>query len=156
MKITSLAAAAAALALLAGCGGGGKSDTVVARDGDTIVTRGADGTTTVTTPDGTATINSGTPEALPGGLPAYPRAQAGGSMNINGGEGRLVSFTTTDQTGQVIDFYAAAARRSGMEEVSRTSDRQASTLTVSRGQEQFTVVVTDLGGNRQVQVATAS
>jgi hypothetical protein len=157
MKIKMTIAAAAALTLLAGCGGGDGEGTVVARDGDTTVAQGPNGTTTVTTPEGTATINTGTAEALPGGLPAYPGAQAGGSMNVNGADGqqnRMVSFTTTDRAAQVIEFYAAAARRAGLEEASRTSDPQSATLSLTRGEQQITVVVMDLGGNRQVQVAS--
>ncbi len=161
MKLSTTIIAAALAISLAGCGGGGDGSegTIVARDGDTTVTQGPNGSATVTTPEGTADIRSGgNVTELPGGLPPYPGAQAASSVNFNGNgggqQGRVVIFTTAAQPAQVIDFYVAAARQAGLEEASRTTDRQSSTLALTRGEEQVTIVVMDLGESRQVQISS--
>lgn len=168
-----VAAIAAGALLLAGCGGGADNaaankgvvapanGTVVAQGGGATVTKGADGSTTVTTNQGSAQITTGAPAGdLPGGLPPYPNAQAGGGINVSGqgagGSGRVVSFTTSDQPAQVIEFYANAAGQAGLTTRSRTAMGPNASLALTRGEEGIVVTATALGGTTQVQIAAGS
>ena len=168
-----LTAVAATAILLAGCGGGASNTaanagtaapangTVVAQGGGATVTKDGAGTTTVTTNQGSAQITMGAPSGdLPGGLPAYPNAQAGGGINVQGqgagGSGRVVSFTTTDTPQQVIDFYANAAGQAGLTTTSRSAMGPNATLALTKGNEGIAVTATQLGGSTQVQIAAGS
>jgi hypothetical protein len=155
-------AGASALALLAGCGGGnGKAEegTVVARTGDATVRQGDNGATTVTTNEGTTQIRTGQPVAnLPGGLPAYPTAQTAGGVDVTGaaagGQGRVVMFTTSDQPAQVIDYYASAAGRLGLQTEARMTMGPTATLALRHGGQQVTVTAVGAEGGTQVQIAS--
>lgn len=174
MKIQMRVAAITATILLAGCGGAANdtaatngtvvapaNGTVVAQGGGATVTKGADGSTTVTTNQGSAQVTMGAPAGdMPGGLPAYPNAQAGGGINVSGqgagGSGRVVSFTTADQPAQVIDFYANAATQAGLSTRSRTAMGPNASLALTKGSEGIVVTATALGGTTQVQIAAGS
>lgn len=166
---SSLLAATAAAMLVAGCGGAKNESAnaapangaVVAQGGGATVTKDANGSTTVTTNDGSATVKTGAPSGdLPGGLPAYPNAQAGGGMDVSGTQsgmsGRVVSFTTTDQPKQVLDFYANAAGQAGMQTTARTDMGGTAALTLTKGNESIAVTATAMGGTTQVQVASGT
>ena len=95
-----LAVAAGALTL-AGCGS--RSATVPTANGAATVEQNGN-MMTVTTPQGTAQITTGgTGAALPGNLPPYPNAVPGADIagSSAGQQGRVVTFTTSDQPGQV-------------------------------------------------------
>ncbi len=171
LRMTAIAATAI---LLAGCGGAASNTTtnagapaapangtVVAEGGGATVTKGADGSTTVTSNMGSAQITTGAPTGdMPGGLPAYPNAQAGGGINVTGqgagGSGRVVSFTTSDQPSQVIDFYANAANQAGLTTRSRTAMGPNASLALTKGDEGIVVTATGIGGSTQVQIAAGS
>jgi hypothetical protein len=164
---TSLLVATAAALIVAGCGGSSDpvkgnaatgNGTVVAQGGGATITKDAGGTTTVTTNQGTAQIHAGAPTgALPGGLPAYPNAQAAGGMEFSGTaggqQGRVVTFTTADQPGQVLDFYANAANQAGFQTLGRTEVGPSHALALMKGNEAVTVTTTGAGGQTQVQIA---
>lgn len=170
----SMAVAASVTILLAGCGGGaGNSSanagapaaapggTVVAQAENATITQDGSGNMTITSDKGTAQITTGAVTGdMPGGLPAYPNAQTQGGINFSGqgegGSGRVVSFSTTDQPAQVIEFYARAAAAGGMQTVGRTTMGAAEALTLSRGDEGIVVTATALGGSTQVQIAAGS
>lgn len=162
IKATIFAAGAAAM-LLAGCGGRETSDdeTVIAQGGGATVTQSGDGNVTVTSTQGNAQIRTGAPSGdLPGGLPAYPNAQAGGGMDVSGSaggqQGRVVTFTTTDQPAQVLDFYANAAGAAGLQTLTRSSMGPSNSLALIRGNEAITVTATGMGGTTQVQIASGT
>ncbi|MEM8695651.1 MAG: hypothetical protein AAGE05_06475 [Pseudomonadota bacterium] len=111
--------ASLALLALAACGG---SNEQVYRgpDGEEVrVERGGDGTTTYRSADGEAVVTTGELGAdMPGGLPAYPGADASNGLNINatgrdGGSGQVSSFNTSDSPADVIAFYRRALERDG-------------------------------------------
>jgi hypothetical protein len=162
MHIRSTIVAAAAVSLLGACGSRDAANgTVVAQANGTTVTKQADGTTTITSPQGSAQIHTGAPSgALPGGLPAYPSAQAAGGMEISGTtqgqQGRVVTFTTADQPRQVLDFYANAAQQAGMQTLARTEMGGSSSLALMKGNEAVTVTATGGEGGTQVQIAGGS
>lgn len=170
IRMNLLAASAAAI-LVAGCGGAkapaaadngasGGTNKVVAQGGGATVTQDANGSTTVTTNQGSAQVTSGTPSGnMPGGLPPYPNAQAGGadiSGSAEGAQGRVVSFTTTDQPAQVLDFYANAAGQAGLQTMARTQAGPNGALALMKGSEAVTVSTTQMGGTTQVQIASGS
>src|SRR4051812_40511588 len=103
----------AALLALAGCGrSGGEAEAGNAAAG------ARPGDVTITTPNGSVAIHAGgAPAGLPDGIPAYPNADAGQNVDINGGsapgQGRILSFSTRDAPAQVIAFYAQAIGAGG-------------------------------------------
>ena len=150
---------AASAALLAGCSGGNKSASngSVQVGNATVKTEGAN--TIVTTPQGTAQVTAGSSAGatLPGGLPAYPGAQTAGGVAVtdtaNGMQGQVVTFSTSDDAGKVLDFYANAAQQAGMQTLARASAGGTNTLALQKGNETVTVSATSVGGTTQVQVA---
>ena len=166
MRLILLTTTAAAL-LVAGCGRSDTSSankgtaTVIAQGGNATVTKDANGSITATTPEGTAQIRSGAPSGnLPGGLPAYPNAQAAGGMEVtgaaNGQQGHVVTFTTSDQPGQVLDFYANAASQAGMQTLARTNMGPNGTLALMKGSEAISVTTVQMGAQTQVTVASGT
>lgn len=145
--------ATAILLTLAGCSGSEQAERGNAQEP-------AD--TKIVTPQGTAEIRTGNVSGanLPGGLPAYPNASAGGGMDISGSaagaQGRVVSFQTPDQPAQVMDFYANAAQGAGFQVAARAQMGPAATLTLQRGTEAIQVVATGAGQGSQVQIAAGS
>ena len=149
--------AAAALLALAGCGRGGEVRQT--GPGNVTVSGVPGGDVTISTPNGTAQIHSGAgaPAALPEGIPAYPNAAAGQSVDINGasvqGQGRILSFTTGDAPAQVIAFYAQAVGAGGYTVANRMDMGATSTLTATRGEGQaVNIVATQAGGSTRVQI----
>lgn len=161
----STATALALLLVLSACGSKDEQETKI---GDaTYKVSEADGksTLTVETKDGKAQIVSGEgAAALPAGLALYPGATVVSSTRITGDGaekgGTLLSFETTDATGQVVAFYKDAAQKAGykiegemkMGEMEMLTAKQADeagfTLTANREEGKTTVsLIGGAGGN---------
>lgn len=152
--IAMLAVAAGAITL-AGCG---RSETAPAANGTTTIQQNAN-TMTVTTPQGTAQISTnGAGAPLPGGLPPYPNAVPGADIAgaAAGSQGRVVTFTTSDQPGQVLDFYTSAGQQAGMQMLSRTGNGPTAMLAFMHGNEAVSITATSGPGGTQVQIATGT
>ncbi|MBV9883635.1 MAG: hypothetical protein JO276_11555 [Sphingomonadaceae bacterium] len=147
----------AGLLALAGCGRGGGTETQAGN----VNVRATPGDITISTPNGVAQIHTGTgTAALPEGIPAYPNAEAGQSMDVSGasaqGQGHVVSFGTHDSPAQVIDFYVRAAGGAGYQIVNQMNMGATATLTARKGEGQaVNVVATQAGGATQVQIVVA-
>jgi hypothetical protein len=143
---------------LASCGRGGGAETQAGN----VNVRATPGDITISTPNGTAQIHSGGgTAALPEGLPAYPNAEAGQSMDVTGasaqGQGHVVGFSTHDSPAQVIDFYARAAGGAGYAIVNQMNMGATATLTARKGEGQaVNIVASQTGGATQVQIVVAN
>lgn len=124
MRLAILGVAALALAAC-----GNKTErTITNADGSTVKVEQEDGQETTkitsTTTDGTATMTTGGAGQWPAGLaeyaPAYPGGEVGASFmgSSKDGTGGMVTFTTADPPGKVIDFYKARAAAAGLSDVS--------------------------------------
>ena len=120
MRRTFIIATAFSPLGLAGCGGGGNANAGAAAGANPALPGPGQrpGEITVSTPQGTATIRSGSAAASgPAGLPPYPGADPSQTVNISGGPpgraGQILSFRTGDTPQQVIAFYAPAVGRAG-------------------------------------------
>ena len=149
---------AAALLALAACGRSGGEAERQAAAGNVAIS-GVPGDVTISTPNGTAQIHSGAgaPAGLPEGVPAYPNVVAGQSVDINGGsaqgQGRILSFSTSDAPAQVIAFYAQAVGAGGYTVANRMDMGASSTMTATRGEGQaVNIVATQVGGSTRVQI----
>lgn len=116
----------------------------------------------VTTPGGHAEIRTGdrAMASLPGGLPAYPNADVHGSIDATGGsaqgQGRIVTFGTSDSPGQVINFYAQAAGRAGYAIANQMDMGATATLSARQsGGGALNIVATQTNGATQVQIVAA-
>jgi len=143
--------AAAALAL-AGCGQGRQAEQAAPGPGQPPAN------IVITSPDGRAEVRtSGAPGALPGGLPAYPGANATGGVDVSTasseGSGHIVGFTTADSPAQVIGFYSQAATAAGYRVAQQMMMGPTQMLTATRAEgEGVTISATEAGGATQVQV----
>jgi hypothetical protein len=127
-------------ALVTGCGGAAEN---------------GEGSGAVTSLEGADSANAAIRD-LPAGLPAYPSAEEARSSDItgtdNGQPGRRVSFTTTDEPKQVIEYYAAAAQRLGIEVANRTADASSATMTLTRDRDMITIAAIHTGLFSQVTI----
>jgi hypothetical protein len=91
------------------------------------------------------------------GIPDYPRADTGGSLQMSGGadggQGAMFGFRTPDAPAQVINFYADAALRAGFAISQQTSAGPVAMLSAgSDAGEGFHVTATRTGAFTQVQI----
>jgi hypothetical protein len=142
---------AAALLALAACG---QSETDVQQSGP--------GNVTVETPNGSAVVRMGgaTAASLPAGLPAYPGADTSASIDVSGaseqGQGRVVTFTTSDSPAQVIAFYTQAVGASGYIIASQATMGPTAMITARKGSaDTVTVTATQAGTTTQVNIVAA-
>jgi hypothetical protein len=149
--------AGAVLLALAACGrSGGEAETGNGAAG------AAPPAITIATPNGIVEVRSGGVTAgLPEGIPAYPNADAGQNIDINGGsgpgQGRILSFSTYDAPAQVIAFYAQAVAAGGYSVANRMDMGSASTLSARKGAGQaVNIVATQAGGATRVQIIIAA
>jgi hypothetical protein len=151
----------AALLALAACGRSGGEAQRQAAAGNVSMS-GAPGDITISIPNGTASIHTGgAPAGMPEGIPAYPNADAGQNIDINGGaapgQGRILGFSTHDAPAQVIAFYAQAIAGAGYTVANRMDMGAASTLTAQRGEGQAVhIVATQAAGATRVQIIVAA
>ena len=144
--------AGAALLALAACGRSGGEAERQAAAGNASVSI-TPGDITISTPNGTAEIHTGggAPAGLPAGIPAYPNADPGQNIDINGGQapgqGRILSFSTHDAPAQVIAFYAQAVAAGGYTVANRMDMGATSTLSAQKDGGHVSIVATQAGGN---------
>ena len=147
----------AALLALAACGRGNEAQRQAAGN---VAISGTPADITISTPNGTAEIHAGggaALAALPEGVPAYPNADAGQTMDINGGSaqghGRVIAFGTHDAPAQVIAFYAQALGAAGYTIANQINMGPTASLAASRGEGQgVSVVATGAGGGTRVEI----
>ena len=149
--------AGAALLALAACGRG--SDAGRQAGGANVAFSGTPANITISMPNGTAEIHAGTgaPASMPEGIPAYPNANAGETIDINsaaaGGRGRVVGFATHDAPAQVIAFYAQALGAAGYTIANQMNMGPTASLAAQRGEGQgVSVVATAAGDTTRVEV----
>jgi hypothetical protein len=142
---------AAALLALVACG---RSETDVQQSGP--------GNVTVETPNGSAVVRmgGGAAASLPAGLPAYPGADTSASIGVSGaseqGQGRIVTFTTSDAPAQVIAFYAQAVGAAGYTIANQATMGPTAMLTAQKGPgDTVTVTATQAGTTTQVNIVAA-
>jgi hypothetical protein len=151
----------AALLVLAACGRSGGEAERQAAAGNVSVS-GTPAEIRISTPNGTAEIHSGgAPVGMPEGIPAYPNADAGQNIDINGGsgpgQGRILGFGTHDAPAVVIAFYAQAIPAAGYTIANRMDLGATSTLTARRGEGQaVNIVAIQAAGGTRVQIILAN
>jgi hypothetical protein len=161
MAMRSRLITGAALLALAACGRSGGEAERQAASGNASVSV-TPGDIRISTPNGTAEIHTGgAPAGLPAGIPAYPNADAGQNIDINGGQapgqGRILSFSTHDAPAQVIAFYAQAVGAGGYTVAHRMDMGAASTLTARNGAGRaVNIVATQTGSGTRVQIIIAA
>ena len=147
----------AALLALAACGRNGGEAERQAAAGNVAVSA-TPGDITISTPNGTASIHTGAaPAAMPDGIPAYPNAEPGENIDINGGSapgrGRILGFGTHDAPAQVIAFYSQAITGAGYTVANRMDLGATSTLTARRGDGMaVTIVAAQAATGTRVQI----
>lgn len=114
---------------LAACGGGAPE----AGNG----TAAAPAQGSLASPDGRSEVRGDAQfSGLPEGIPAYPRVNAGGAIQMggesDGNEMRVMGFRTADTPAQVIAFYADAAARAGFRVIRRAESGPSTVLGLSR------------------------
>ena len=90
-----------------------------------------------TSPDGRGEVRSDAQfSGLPAGIPAYPRVNPGGAIQMggesDGNEMRVMGFRTADPPAQVIAFYADAATGAGFRIVRRAETGPSTVLGLAR------------------------
>lgn len=88
-------------------------------------------------PDGRSEVRADARfSGLPEGIPAYPRVNPGGAIQMGGesdaNEMRVMAFRTTDTPAQVISFYADAGARAGFRIVHRAEAGPSTALGLAR------------------------
>jgi hypothetical protein len=143
----------AALLALAACGRGGGGAAEESAPPANIV---------INAPEGQVAVRTGGPAtAGPDGVPAYPNAAPGSSVDITGApggsQGGISGFRTGDTPAQVVAFYAQALAGAGYRIASQMNLGPAtSSLTAQRGEgEAVNVTATQVGGATQVQIIVA-
>lgn len=119
MRVLVLTTAALALAAC----GSETSGTFESGDGGrgeyTVDTEGGDTTATITTEDGTATMQTGpnVKADLPLGFTVYPDATVLSTTNINaeGEKGSMVMMESSDSAQEIAEFYREKAEDAGIE-----------------------------------------
>jgi hypothetical protein len=159
---------ATSILALAACGGGNEANGVgggggAAGPGSVTPPAPPPANITIATPDGSAEIRSGgaTLANWPEGVPPYPGADTGQSVNVTGGTpgqaGRILGFRTADSPQRVINFYAQAILRSGYSIANQMDMGQTATLSARRGQsEALNITATRAGDATQVQIVAAA
>jgi hypothetical protein len=147
----------AALLALAACGRGGEAQR---QAGSAHVSMsGTPADITISTPNGTAEIHAGAAALanLPEGVPAYPNADAGQAIDINGGSaqghGRVIGFGSHDSPAQVVAFYAQSLGAAGYTIANQMSMGPTASLVAQHGQGQsVSIVATEAGGSTRVEI----
>ena len=89
-----------------------------------------------TAPDGRSEVRADAQfSGLPEGIPAYPRVNPGGAIQMGGGEEnemRVMGFRTADTPAQVIAFYADAGAQAGFRIVRRAEAGPSNVLGLAR------------------------
>jgi hypothetical protein len=88
-------------------------------------------------PDGRSEVRTDAQfSGLPAGIPAYPRVNPGGAIQMggesDGNEMRVMGFRTADTPAQVIAFYADAGAQAGFRVVRRAESGPSTVLTLAR------------------------
>jgi hypothetical protein len=151
----------AALLALAACGRNGGEAERQAAAGNVSVSA-TPGDITISTPNGTASIHTGAaPAGMPDGIPAYPNANAGENIDLNGGsgpgQGRILGFGTHDSPAQVIAFYSQAMTGAGYTIANRMDLGPTSTVTARRGDGlQVNIVAAQAAAGTRVQITNVA
>ena len=109
-------------------------------------------------PDGRSEVRSDAQfSGLPEGIPAYPRVNPGGAIQMggesDGNEMRVMGFRTADMPAQVIAFYADAATGAGFRVVRRAEAGPSTVLTLARDNgEGMNVTATGTPNGTNVQI----
>jgi hypothetical protein len=88
-------------------------------------------------PDGRSEVRGDAQfSGLPAGIPAYPRVNPGGAIQMggesDGNEMRIMGFRTADAPAQVVAFYADAAAAAGFRVVRRAESGPSTILGLAR------------------------
>ena len=109
-------------------------------------------------PEGRSEVRSDAQfSGLPQGIPAYPRVNPGGAIQMggesDGNEMRVMGFRTADSPAQVIGFYADAATRAGFRVIRRAEAGPSTVLTLARDNgEGMNVTATGTPNGTNVQI----
>ncbi|WP_230291949.1 hypothetical protein [Croceicoccus sp. Ery5] len=122
-RMTAMAALALSALTLAACGGGEDADdggtTITTPDGSVTVNDDDDGTMTFRADGAEAVVKTGTGNAdnLPKGFTAYPGAKITMSVegNQGGKSGGMIAMETSAPPEKVIAFYKKQAENAGLE-----------------------------------------
>jgi hypothetical protein len=148
---------ATALLALGGCGQGAP--------------QAADGNAAAPAPAQAAPTSPGSPASevradaafsgLPDGIPAYPRTDGRGAIQMGDPSEehgvRIMAFQTPDPPAAVIAFYAEAGARAGYREVRRAEAGPSVVLGLGRDNgDALNVTATNTGGMTRVQLMTGN
>ena len=131
----------------------------------------ADGNAAAPTPASGAPASPGGPASevrtdaafsgLPEGIPAYPRTDGRGAIQMGDPSEehgvRIMAFQTPDPPAAVIAFYAEAGARAGYREVHRAEAGPSTVLGLARDNgDALNVTATGAGGMTRVQIMTGN
>jgi hypothetical protein len=116
----------------------------------------------LSSPDGSSEVRRDAAfSGLPAGIPAYPRTDGRGAVQIGDPSDeagmRVMAFQTADPPADVIAFYAAAGARAGFREVHRATAGPSTALGLARDDgDAVNVTATGAGGMTRVQIMTGN
>jgi hypothetical protein len=102
------------------------------------------------------------PAGLPEGVPAYPGADTSASIDVTGADlegrqGRVVTFMTPDPPAQVIAFYTRSVGGAGYTIANQSTMEPTAMLTAEKaGGRTITVTATQAGATTQVNIVVAN
>ena len=148
------------LLALGGCGQGARK----AAEGNASAPAQAPGQappTVLASPDGASEVRSDAAfSGLPEGIPAYPRTDGRGAIQMGDPSDeagiRIMAFQTADPPAEVIAFYAAAGARAGYREVRRAESGPSLVLGLERPAGIMNVTATAVPGGTRVQLMVGS
>ena len=118
--------------------------------------------TVLASPDGASEVRSDAAfSGLPEGIPAYPRTDGRGAIQMGDPSDeagiRIMAFQTADPPAEVIAFYAAAGARAGYREVRRAEAGPSVALGLARDNgDALNVTATGSAGLTRVQIMTGN
>lgn len=157
MRSTMMMTATIALAL-GGCGRGAPD----AADANAAAPAPGLPQGALASPDGSSEVRTDAAfSGLPAGIPAYPRTDGRGAVQIGDPSDeagmRVMAFQTPDPPAAVIAFYAEAGGRAGFREVHRATAGPSIALGLARDDgDAVNVTATGAGGMTRVQIMTGN
>ena len=112
----------------------------------------------LTSPDGRSEVRRDAAfSGLPDGIPAYPRVNGGGAIQMggadDGAEMRVMAFRTADPPADVIAFYAEAGARAGFRVIHRAEAGPSTALGLARDNgDAMNVTATGTPSGTSVQI----
>jgi hypothetical protein len=157
MRMSRITMVATALLALGGCGG----DPSKTAEGNAAAPAAAPAASASPGSPASEVRTDAAFSGLPEGIPAYPRTDGRGAIQMGDPSEehgvRIMAFQTPDPPAAVIAFYAEAGARAGYREVSRVEAGPSTALGLAReAGDALNVTATGTGGLTRVQIMTGN